>query len=262
LTSGNSYTVAAARRAVRDACAARGLDLNRATVAVIGAAGMIGRALAILLAEEVGRLVLIGNPAHARHSASRLQGVAADAAEHVRRRAASGAIYAPGTVGDVLSRGEAPIHGPFGANAGIETIADLASALPEADIVITATSSPAAFVHGRYLKPNAIVCDVSRPFNVCGDVAAERPDVLVIEGGLVRVPGNPDFRFLGGKERGIIVACIAETILLALEKQPAFDGLCGSLNIETILELERLGERHGLQVVLGEGSCHSPLANR
>ena len=49
LTNGNSYTVAMVKRAIELACAQRGLNLADATVAIVGAAGIIGRATALLL---------------------------------------------------------------------------------------------------------------------------------------------------------------------------------------------------------------------
>ena len=45
------------------------------------------------------------------------------------------------------------------------------------------------------LKAGAIVCDVARPRNVSREVASKRKDVLVIEGGVIKVPGNVDFHF-------------------------------------------------------------------
>lgn len=258
LTSGNSFTVVAARRAVRDASRQRGVDLPRASVAVIGATGMIGRALALLLAEEVGRLILVGNPIHPKYSLTRLRDLSAEIGRYVRTTAADRAPPTSTAAARLLDLNGRPLTDDvlqLAAGGPLAVTTDIAAALADADVVITATNSPDAFIDSRHLKRNAIVCDVSRPFNVCADVALQRPDVLVIEGGLVRVPGEPDFRFLGGKDRGVIVACVAETILLALERQPSFDGLCGSLDTATILELERLGERHGFEVMLGDGSC-------
>ena len=54
ITSGNSLTVAATLIALKRACRRRGVELNRATAAVVGATGQTGRALAVMLAEEVG----------------------------------------------------------------------------------------------------------------------------------------------------------------------------------------------------------------
>lgn len=259
LTSGNSYTVVAGRSAIQQASRARGLDLAKSTIAIVGATGMIGRALAMLLAQEAGRLILVGNPSRAPASTTRLLAIANEIVDRVHQSIDSGATPVRDTVAetigarrraslaavDVMLEQQVPL--------AVTTSAD--AALPLADIVITATNSPEAFIDSRRLKHGAIVCDLSRPFNICADVIAQRPDVQLIEGGLVRLPGDPDFRFLGGKERGVIVACIAETILLALEHQPAFDGLCGSLQIPTILELERLGQRHGFEIVLEDGGC-------
>jgi fatty aldehyde-generating acyl-ACP reductase len=48
-------------------------------------------------------------------------------------------------------------------------------------------------------------------------VAAVRDDILVIDGGMVDVPGPVDFHFNFGFPDGKAYACMAETIALALE---------------------------------------------
>src|SRR5207244_3649277 len=65
------------------------------------------------------------------------------------------------------------------------------------DVVVTATSATGTIVDPRWLGPGALVCDLSRPANVSAEVAATRPDVLVIDGGIIDVPGNPDFGIYG-----------------------------------------------------------------
>ena len=69
-----------------------------------------------------------------------------------------------------------------------------------------------------HLKPGAVVCDVSRPFNVHPEVARDRPDVRLIEGGLVRPSVPLPHDSLAGPERNVIFACAAETILWALDR--------------------------------------------
>jgi len=60
VTTGNSYTIAASAKLVEEAARERGLKLERATVAVLGATGSIGKALARLFAPVVKRIILIG----------------------------------------------------------------------------------------------------------------------------------------------------------------------------------------------------------
>ena len=127
---------------------------------------------------------------------------------------------------------------------------DIDSAIPKADIVITATSSYKPLVFEHHLKRNAIVCDVSRPLNVCENVAAARPDVMLIEGGMVRIPGDADFRFTGTRDKGVTFACTAETVLLAMQRHQNSHGLCGTLDLDFIREIEQIGDSHGFQVVL------------
>ena len=70
--------------------------------------------------------------------------------------------------------------------------------LKSADIIITVTSAGADLIFPEHLKQGAIVCDVARPRDVSVKVAKERPDVLVIEGGVVSVPGDVNFRISFG----------------------------------------------------------------
>jgi hypothetical protein len=51
-------------------------------------------------------------------------------------------------------------------------------------------------------------------------VAQERPDVLVIEGGVVEVPGDVKFGIDFGFPKGTAYACMCETMMLALENRP------------------------------------------
>jgi predicted amino acid dehydrogenase len=61
--------------------------------------------------------------------------------------------------------------------------------------VITVTSSVHAVIEPKHLKPGAVVLDVARPRDVSRLVEDQRDDVLVIEGGMVEVPGNVNFNF-------------------------------------------------------------------
>jgi predicted amino acid dehydrogenase len=119
--------------------------------------------------------------------------------------------------------------------------------LPLAEVVVTATSATGSVVDPRSLCPGAVVCDLSRPANVSAEVAASRPDVLVIDGGIIEVPGHPDLG-LYGLGRGLAYACMAETMMLALEGHLRNTSLGTDLAPQGLRMLDALADRHGFRV--------------
>ena len=238
VTSGNSYTTWSAMRAVEAACNKHNIELADCRVAIVGATGAIGHALSLLCAERVAELILIGNPL-VETSLARLQLVAEDCKRHVASRAASGHKFYPGSVAERF------VSRPADSNTGITVTTDIEQHLPRAHIVLTATSAVHPFISARHLQHGAFVCDVSRPLNVAAGLRDERPDLRWVDGGLVRAP---DPSMLGLLEepnrRNVLVACAAETIILALS---GFRGenLCGRLEPTTIAELGRVAGRLG-----------------
>lgn len=210
VTSGNSYTVATALEGALAAAQALDVDMAKATVAVVGATGSIGSVCARLLARHVPRLVLMAR------SKSRLKVLAEQ------------------------------IHSESRTALAIEM--DLARALESADVVITATSSGGGIIQAKHLMPGAIVCDVAVPHDVCREVAKLRPDVLVIEGGVVQVPGNPQFNFDFGYPPGVALACMAETMVLTMENRFEDFSIGRGLDFDKVDEIERLAQRNGFRL--------------
>jgi fatty aldehyde-generating acyl-ACP reductase len=208
VTTGSSYTVALAVEAVVAAAQQMDLDPAHSVVAVVGAYGATGRACVRLLARCVSHLVLVGR---------RL-----DRLQEAQREVAS-----------------------FGVKAEIATQLDI---IRDADIVLTVTSATAPFVEPEHLKPGAVVCDVARPRNVSHRVAAQRDDVLVIEGGVVEVPGHPDFGFDFGFPPGQAYACMAETMLLAMEGRYECYSIGREISVERVEEIARLAAKHGFRL--------------
>lgn len=120
--------------------------------------------------------------------------------------------------------------------------------LQEADVVITVTSSETAIIQPGHLKSGAIVCDVARPRDVSVRVREERGDVLVIEGGLVEVPGDVDFGFDFGFPPKTAYACMAETMILALEDRCENYTLGKNVSVEQVLEIQDLAKKHGFRL--------------
>lgn len=119
----------------------------------------------------------------------------------------------------------------------------------EADAIITVTSSSdSEVIQPEFLRPGAVVCDVARPRDVSVRVARERSDVLVIEGGVVRVPGNVDFHFNFGFPAGTAYACMSETMMLALDGRPESFTLGKDVSVVQVEEMIRLAEKHGFEL--------------
>jgi len=260
ITTGNSYTVVSAVDSVYKAVRELGTGLRDATIAVVGATGAIGRAVAILMTEEVGRLVLIGNPARAEQSRRRLLKVATDACRHLAQLIHEGRSFPPGTIGHtMLTLGSVPapdaeqedflaMADSLEQHGRLIISTDIDEVLPEADLVVTATSSVEGLVTPRNLKFGAAVCDLSRPPNVSRAVKEARPDVLVIDGGVVAVPGLADLGWRFGFEPGLAYACMAETMILGLEHRYEDLSIGTDLNLPTIVQLREVGARLGFRL--------------
>lgn len=208
ITTGNTFTVATAIQGTKKAAELMGIDLGDATLAVVGATGSIGAASCEVLADEVGKLLLIGrNEERLNAVADRLKGSSCELSVHT----------------DI-------------------------SAIRQADVVISVTGAADAIIDVADIKTGAVVCDVARPRDVAAAVASKRNDVLVIDGGVVQVPGDVDFGFNFGLPRGMALACMAETMLLALEGRYESYTLGKEITVEMIRDMEAMAEKHGFKL--------------
>lgn len=121
-------------------------------------------------------------------------------------------------------------------------------ALREADAVVTVTSSEGEIIHPQHLKPGAMVCDVARPRDVSTRVSRERPDVLVIEGGVVAVPGQVEFGFDFGFPPHTAYACMSETMMLALEGRIENFTIGKTVSVEQVEETRSMALKHGFKL--------------
>ena len=217
VTTGDSYTVTVAVDALREAAAVMEIPLRGTTVAVVGATGAIGQICAELLAEDVERLYLIG----------RRQ----DALEELRDWL------------QVQARTLRP--GQPQAELVISTRMDV---LADAQLILTVTSSIDDIIRPEHLQPGSVVCDVARPRDVSAMVAAARDDILVIDGGMVDVPGSVNFHFDFGFPPGKAYACMAETIALTLEGRFEDYTLGKHLTRERVEEIDAIAKKHGFRL--------------
>ena len=209
VTTGDAYTVAMAVEAVRQAARQMDIPLDRATAAVVGATGTIGKACAELLAQDVAELLLIGRRPEALRE----------------------------LIDQIAPAASARLH--------VSTTLD---GLKDADLILTVTSSVHTLIEPEHLRPGCVVCDVARPRDVAARVAAQRDDVLVIDGGMVEAPGSVDFHFDFGFPPGKVYACMAETMALALEGR--FEDYTIGRNITRphVEEISAIAAKHGFRL--------------
>jgi predicted amino acid dehydrogenase len=124
------------------------------------------------------------------------------------------------------------------------------TAVKQADVLVTVSSAGKELILPEHLRPGSVVCDVARPRDVSVRVSRERPDVLVIEGGVVRVPGNVEFNLNFGFPEKTAYACMSETMLLALEGNPdLFNFTLGKeVSVEQVDTINALAEKHGFEL--------------
>ncbi|MCP4426805.1 MAG: shikimate dehydrogenase [Chloroflexi bacterium] len=209
VTTGDSYTVAVAVRAIQEAAAMMGIPIEKATAAIVGATGAIGSVSAEMLAPQTHKILLIGR------RLAKLNQVA----DKVR-------------------------------NAGCNdvTVTTDINQIAQAHLIISVTSAIENIIQPRHLRRGAIICDVARPRDVSSQVAMQRPDILVIEGGMVEAPGAVDFGFNFGFPPKMAYACMAETMALTLERRYESFTLGKDITLSQVLTIDKIAEKHGFQL--------------
>jgi len=279
VTTGNSLTAMVAAESLKLAARQMGKDLSRAHVGIIGAAGSVGRLACKHLASLCHGLTLFGNPTNPG-SLQKLKALAGEVYQDAIARLHNGALS--GIAGQLLPYTRA-LHQAYTAsvthrspetlcrlhdsvagaarNAGsappIAVSIDLAGELPRMGCVVSATSQGKAFIDASVLAPGAVVCDAARPADVVADIRASRPDVFVYEGGLVRLPQPVTFgrRNVIGCQPGINLACLSETIVLAMSGIRRDYSIGAEPSLADAEEVFRLAQRHGFEVFVPEAGA-------
>ncbi|MHB8179015.1 MAG: NAD(P)H-binding protein [Vulcanimicrobiaceae bacterium] len=215
VTTGNSLTIAAGIASLFRGAQEMDIDVASATAVIIGATGSIGSACAKLIAPKVRHLILVAR------NETRLRKFHEEVASTL------------------------PCSSSF--------TTDLAAAVRGAQLVLTATSSTQEIVEPADLQTGAVVCELSLPHDVSRRVALERPDVLVTEGGNMLLPGAPHFARVrepkGDFDLNLpprtALACMSETMVLALERRFECYTLGRGIDLAKVVEMDEMAARCG-----------------
>jgi predicted amino acid dehydrogenase len=222
ITTGNSYSASGALWAAHDALLR--LDLAetdeqgriQGNAMVVGATGAIGSVCARLLALSSDELWLV-SPESAKLLALKRE----------------------------LERGK--------PRATIHVAATPNGHLQDMDLIVTATSGAGKRVLDiMEVKPGCVITDVARPLDLSAEDVAKRPDVLVIESGEIQLPGDVKMKGIG-LPPGVAYACLAETVVLALEGRYETFTVGRNIEWEKVKEIYQLGLKHGMQLATISG---------
>jgi predicted amino acid dehydrogenase len=222
VTTGNSYSASGALWAAHDALRRLGVaeidDQGRmkGKAMVVGATGAIGSVCARLLALASDEVWLV-SPESAKLLALR---------HDIERAHPRAVIHVAATPGEHL---------------------------PDMDLVVTATSGAGTRVLDiMAVKPGCGITDVARPLDLSAEDVAKRPDVLVIESGEIELPGDVHMRNIG-LPPGVVYACMAETVVLALEGRYETFTVGRDIEWEKVKEIYKLGLKHGMKLAAISG---------
>lgn len=222
VTTGNSYSAAGALWAAGEAIRRLGIaDVDddgtiHGKAMVVGASGAIGSACARLLALASDELFLVS----------------------------------PETAKLLQLKEEIERDNP---RAVVHVATNPSAALPDMDVIVTATSAAGHKVLDiMRVKPGCVITDVARPLDMSAEDVAKRPDILVIESGEVELPGEVRMKDIGLPDR-TVYACLAETIVLALEGRYENFTVGRNLSWPKVKEIYRLGLRHGMKLATISG---------
>ncbi|MDI6716621.1 MAG: polysaccharide biosynthesis protein [Actinomycetota bacterium] len=208
ITTGNTYTVVTAIEGTIEAASRMQINLATSTLAIVGATGSIGSACAHSLADKVGEIILIGRDE------------------------------------DRLTK----LSNSISTKNKQVTVSTSVASVRAADIIITVTGAADSVIEPTDIKSGAVVCDVARPRDVSEQVAKRRNDVLVIDGGIVKIPGNVRCDRDYGLPRGLALGCMAETMMLALEGRYENYTIGKDISLEKVDEMKHLADKHGFKL--------------
>lgn len=210
VTTGTSYTISTLIEAILKATEEIGLALSRSRVAVIGGTGTVGQIFSRMLADKAAQITLVAR------NEERLK-----------------------SLGESMR---------YSSSATVDWTKDITSSIQDADIIIAVTNTPDTLIDIKRVRPGTIICDASIPKNVSLKDANLRRDVLVIDGGIIKPPGEVNFNFYFGLAPGLCYGCMAETMILALEERLESYSIGGNTSIEKCREIGELGKKHGFKL--------------
>lgn len=214
ITTGHSATTIIGSQILLNALEKTNLNPCEATVAIVGGAGNIGKALAQQLAGKVDKIILVD-----RNNLKSIRRMKESIEKSTNER----------------------------TDFSISTDTECYEALQKADAVFTATSNPKPFLRAEWLKPGAIVVDDSQPVSMSRNEAHRHTGIVLQV--VTHTPNtNANFQFQRGVGKHINYTCLAE--LLSLARNNTHEGVIGKISSEDIEFISEQLEKAGYDQIV------------
>jgi len=258
LTTGNAYTISLTIESALRSAKEKGTDLAESTVALIGAAGNIMSVATSIIADKVGKVIMI------HHSPIEVSPKFQDTLIRILNEM-------------VASEATSPIIQVVKENwkDGVDlmnflllpevqkvlvTTSDI-NMISQADVVLSGTSSSTGFLTLDLFKKNSVIVDIAVPATIkkelLDQITTKRPDVTYHLGGIAEFPQEQSLNFplfpLGKNES---FACMAETFSIGFSGKSNFLNI-GDLNKAIVQQVEGLAAEAGFK--LGNTKTSSSL---
>ncbi|MBN2165864.1 MAG: aminotransferase class III-fold pyridoxal phosphate-dependent enzyme [Marinilabiliaceae bacterium] len=265
VTTGNSYTTALMYQGIIKAAEQKNLDLEKTTVAIVGAGGNIGQAISELMALKSLNVMLIGR--ETPKGQSKLEKTKMSIYKIVREfvnnyLVKGGENYLSGLPGVLLeANNNEPLPKYKFVNESVQAVFDehvffgKLDCLNKVDIIAIATnSSDTWLVNPSNVKKGSIICCASVPSNLSEQFKGKTDDYFVFDSGYAKMPGDNAIDCVGMPKDGMVYGCLGETILMALDdKTESFSK--GKISSRRILETIEMADKYGFELgkfVLGD----------
>lgn len=211
ITTGNSLTAFASFQTIKYCASKLKIDCSDAALAIIGATGSIGAAVAKLAAKEFKGLKLIA-PKPEKLDKLRLQ---------------------------LLE---------LNPNLSVETFTSVPEQIKEVRLIFTTTSAAGRVIDLNLLAKGTVIIDVAMPPDIPQAEAQQFPNLLVVAAGEILLPPGSRFEFNLGLGTGEVFACMAETIALCLEGITTNFTVGREIKLEQVEFIAQLAAKHGLEL--------------
>lgn len=213
VTTGNTFTAWSILEAIYRTAKTKNIDLRKSTVAVIDATSPVGSLCSRKLSDYVSKIIITANH---REKLELLK----ETIINLR-----------------------PIE--------VVIEEDVHKAVKNVDIVINANASDDNPINIEELKSGTIVCEASESSTIATKLNP-RQDIIVIKGGLIRLPFPAKLNAYTGLPKNIIYADMAEVMLLTLAKKFVNYSLGDNVNLDKLEEVADLAVQHGFEVWVPE----------
>ncbi|WP_207626633.1 aminotransferase class III-fold pyridoxal phosphate-dependent enzyme [Parendozoicomonas haliclonae] len=268
LTSGNSLTACSTSEAILQA---EDYDMRGKSVLIIGARGSVGKLITAQLSMYCDDLILVGRQGNGeRLRRDLLQYLCRQVLLCSSENALEGSVYQrldayithpdiqklinniddPSLLLPCQLITERIMAAEYEQKLGLTFFAGDFSAIreiPKIDYVVSATSAGKAIIKANVFGSGTTIVDVSRPFDF--DISESGP--RVIEGGLVHQPSSQSYgdSNVTGTPAGINLACLSETIALALNSSEGHYSIGKCIDYKEAQAVMEIALKHGFTPV-------------